>query len=143
MPIVRSYLCQDCNHQMTVTLSPDQWNDSPPPCPRCEAQTRQEFKPPNIGGSHAAKAAKMAETIAAEDYGVADMKLDGQGGRNNVRYKDQKGPPSQSWGVNPEALQNAAALGRQTRIQHGSGLDVIKTMPDYIANSKRLSAKVW
>lgn len=142
MPIVRTYTC-DCGHVMKVTLRSDQWQEPPPACSNCAAQTNQQFTPPHIGGSHRARAVKLAEDIAANDYNVADMKLDGQGGPNKVRYKDANPGAPSAWGINPEALQVAAAAGRQTRLQHGSPLDIIKTMPDYIANSKKISTRVW
>jgi hypothetical protein len=105
---------------------------------------RQEFKPPAIIGSHRYKATKLAEDIAEKDYNVADMKVEGyEGVRNKVRYKDQRSDSSSSWGINREALEAAAVSGRQMRLQHGSGLDIIKEMPDLIANSKRRSMRVW
>jgi hypothetical protein len=108
---------------------------------------QQEFKAPGIVGSHRARAVALAEDIAANDYGVADINLSRREGiAPKVRYKDDnRGTHSNSnWGgVNPEALESALALGRQTRREHGSSLDIIKTMPDYIANSKKLSIKVW
>lgn len=109
----------------------------------CTAHTCQSFTPPNIGGSVRSKAVRVAEKIAEEDYGVSNFQLDGQGGKNKVHYKDDNRGTGSHWGMNPEALQMAAMAGKQTRLEHGSGLDVIKTMPDYIANSKKLSAKIW
>ena len=51
---------------------------------------QQEFKPFAIGGSTVGKAVALAETIASEDYGVADMHHDTRhGGTPKVRYKDQ------------------------------------------------------
>ena len=67
-----------------------------------------------------------------------------------VRYKDQQAPlPSANWTAAPAILQQGIAIGRQTRLEHGSGLDIlqhnIKTgkEPDLIANSKRMAMKVW
>jgi hypothetical protein len=92
----------------------------------------------------------LAEDIAAKDYGIADMQMQRkEGSTPKVRYKDDtrskiSGGGSSGWGgVNPEALEAAVAQGRSTRLQHGSALDTIKNMPDYIANSKKLSVKVW
>jgi hypothetical protein len=110
---------------------------------------QQDFKPVAIGGSTRAKAVKLAETIAEQDYGVADMFIKGrQGERNKVRYKDQtKG----NWGqingtaINNEMLNAAIAIGRQTRLANGGvdGIDMIKQMPDLIAQSKARSMKIW
>ena len=68
MPIVRTYVCEDCFHRMEVTLEGSQWNAEPPQCPRCNEvnQMRQEFKPVAIGGSNIGKATKNAETIAQQ-----------------------------------------------------------------------------
>lgn len=151
MPIVRTFSCNECGYRLKVTLTAEQWNDPAPDCPQClsyepKAPMQQEFVPLNIGGSHRARAVKIAEDIAANDYGVADIHAEGrQGGTPKVRYKDQSSSTaSTSWmRPNAEMLEGVTALGKQMRIQHGSGLDVIKTMPDMIANSKRISAKVW
>jgi hypothetical protein len=133
---------------MRVTLESSQWNDPAPECPRCAAEPmQQEFKAPGIVGSHRARAVTLAEDIAANDYGVADISLSRREGTTpKVRYKDDNRgtKPQGNWGgINPEALESAIAMGRQTRKEHGSSLDIIKTMPDYIANSKKLSVKVW
>jgi hypothetical protein len=110
---------------------------------------QQEFKPIAIGGSDRSKATKIAETIAEQDYGVADMQVDGkQGGRPKVRYKDAN--PG-GWGnaagvkIDNSMLETAAALGRQTRLANGgvTGLDMIRQMPDLIAASKAKSIKIW
>ena len=144
MPIVRTYACPDCGHFLEVTLAMADWDAPPPECPRCAVQTRQEFTPVAIGGSHRARAVKIAEEIAAKDYNVADMNVEGyEGVRNKVRYKDQTSRNAGNWGAGGAALQNALALGRKTRLEHGSGLDVIKTMPDLIQESKKRSARIW
>jgi hypothetical protein len=132
---------------MRVTLESSQWDAPPPECPQCAADPmQQEFKAPGIVGSHRARAVALAEDIAEKDYGVADISMTRrQGDKSKVRYKDdtRKAGASGWGGINPEALESAVALGRQTRMQHGSPLDIIKTMPDYIANSKKSSIKVW
>jgi hypothetical protein len=139
-----------CNTTIKVTLRGDQWNDPAPDCPRCSAADpmQQEFKAPGIIGGNRARAVALAEDIATNDYGVADMQMQRQEGSTpKVRYKDDtraKTSGVSGWGgVNPEALEAAIAMGRATRLEHGSALDIIKTMPDYIANSKKLSVKVW
>lgn len=115
---------------------------------------QQEFKPVAIGGSHRARAVALAEKIAEEDYGVADMKIEGrQGERNKVRYKDQGTPGQQqqvsTWSGDASMFATAAAAGRQTRKQYGDGLDVLKHMlktgvqPDLIENSKRNMARIY
>jgi hypothetical protein len=142
MPIVRTYACPECNYFMEVTLTSDEWDAPPPACPKCAVQVRQEFVPPAIGGSHRAQAVRLAEKIAEQDYGVADMKIEGyEGVRNKVRYKDQSAPGASQWGAANAALEQAVATGRQNRLQHGSSLDVIKSMPDLIELSKRRSLR--
>ena len=152
MPIVRSYACPDCGHFLEVTLRADQWQEEAPICPVCQHQQMgQEFQPVAIGGSHRAKAVALAEKIAAEDYGVADIKAEGrQGGTPKVRYKDSSAPPSQWMNMNGNVqFAQATALGRQTRQKYGDGLDVLQhnlktgDQPDLIEISKRRSMKVW
>jgi hypothetical protein len=157
MPIVRTYGCGECGRFLEVMLTLEQADDPPPDCPHCAAAPmRQEFKPIAIGGSTHARAVKLAETIAHEDYGVADMQVDGrQGGVPKVRYKDQGTPLQQSqissWGADGSAIQTALALGRQTRMANGgySGVDTLQAMlksgaqPDLIEASKRRAMKVW
>ena len=145
MPIRRTYMCGDCANVMEVTLSLAEADAPPPICPVCRGRPpmRQDFKPVAIGGSNRSKAVKIAENIAEKDYGVADMNIEGKEGvRNKVRYK-QAADNGTSWGASSEALHNAIALGRETRLQHGSGLDIIKSMPDLIAESKKRSMRVW
>jgi len=116
----------------------------------------QEFKPVAIGGSTVGKAVKLAETIAHEDYGVADMQHDTRrGGVPKVRYKDQGTPLQQqqmsSWGAPGALLETAVGVGRQTRLASGgyNGVDVLQkmlkdgTQPDLIEASKRRAMKVW
>lgn len=145
-------MCGDCGHCLEVTLTFEQWNDPAPTCPECaRREMAQDIKPVAIGGSVRAKAVKLAETIAAEDYGVADMKIEGKEGvRNKVRYRDDKRPRPEHWGVSNEALQTAIALGRQTRQQYGGdGLDMLQRalksgdQPDLIELSKKRSARIW
>lgn len=156
MPIVRTYGCEQCGRFVEITLSMAQVDDPPPECPHCLAVTQQEFKPFAIGGSTVGKAVKLAETIAAEDYGVADMQHDTRpGGVPKVRYKDQGNTLQQqqysSWGAPGAALETALSLGRQTRLANGgySGVDTLQrmlkdgTQPDLIEASKRRSMKVW
>jgi hypothetical protein len=110
-----------------------------------------DFKPPNIVGSQRARAVALAEKIAAEDYGVSNMFVEGKEGvRNKVIYKDaQTNIPGASWTGNREAIEAAAAIGKATRQQYGSGLDILQAalksgdQPDLIEMSKRRSARVW
>jgi len=134
---------------MEVMLSAEQWNAEAPECPRCSvAPMAQEFYPPAIGGSHAARAHAVAEKIAAEDYGVANIQSGSRTGPR-VRYQDQGGEAASTWMAGGAQLQQALALGRQNRLQHGSGLDVLQAnlksgvQPDLIELSKRRSMKVW
>lgn len=153
MPIVRSYMCEDCGHALEITLPAEAWNADAPECPSCAARRMgQTFKAPGIIGSARSRAVALAERISAEDYGVADMHIEGKEGvRNKVRYKDQPARADRSSFVsaNREMLETAAALGRQTRLQHGSGLDVLQSalksgaQPDLIAESKRRSMRIY
>lgn len=159
MPIIRTYACESCFHQMEVTLTADEWDAPPPDCPRCSNETHQEFKPVAIGGSNFARAARLAEDIASNDYQVADMQVTakGQGDTPKVRYKDARpeGIAPSVWGqgdgrgFNQEFLESAAAIGRQARLANGgSGLDVLHANlrsgaePDLIELSKRRSIRV-
>lgn len=153
MPIVRTYGCNECGHFMDVTLTMDQVDDPPPECPHCAVRTFQEFKPVAIGGSTVGKAVALAETIAHEDYGVADITHDTRhGGTPKVRYKDQgNAAQASAWGASGAMLEKAVALGRQTRMANGgfSGLDTLQKMlktgeqPDLIEASKRRAMRVW
>lgn len=142
--ILRTYGCDQCNHMMTVELRSDQWDAEPPECPRCSNVTYQELVAPGIVGSVRSKATDLALDIAERDYGVADLSSPNREGETpKVRYKDTNPETASTWGVHSEALSQAVALGRRTRLEHGSGLDIIKTMPDLIAESKKRSMKVW
>lgn len=153
MPIVRTYACEECGHFMEVTLRFDQADDPAPACPHCAqaAAMRQEFKPVAIGGSTATKAKDLALTIAHEDYGVADIETDHR--RDSipkVRFKDQgNAAQASAWGAANATLEHAVAIGRQTRLKYGSGLDILQNalktgeQPDLIEVSKKRAMKVW
>lgn len=157
MPIIRTYGCEGCGHFMDVTLTMEQVDAEPPLCPRCsQAPMAQEFKPIAIGGSTVSKAVKLAETIAAEDYGVADMQHDTRhGGTPKVRYKDQGNTMQHaqlsSWGATGNMMETAMALGRQARMANGgsSGVETLQRMikdgsqTDLIEASKRRAMRVW
>lgn len=148
--IIKTFGCDACGYLMEVEFRSDQWNEPPPMCPKCADQTHQEFRPPAIVGSHLAKATELAHTIAAEDYQVADIQSPSRSGRT-VRYKDQTAEaiPASSWAAAGGQLQQAIALGRETRIKYGSGLDVLQgalksgAQRDLIADSKRRSIRTW
>src|SRR5262252_2728630 len=125
--ILRTYLCEFCGHTLELQLSSEQWNADPPDCDYCAATPMvQEFKPPAIGGSHAGRARALAETIAAEDYNVADLATSPSRGR--TRYKDQSAEaiPASSWAAAQGQLAQAIQFGRETRIKYGNGLDVLQ-----------------
>jgi len=151
MPIVRTYQCEDCNHRLETVLTADEWDAPPPPCPQCAARPMsQEFKPVAIGGSNYARARALAEDIAGNDYHVADMQRDKHATTPVVRYKDQTSTvPASTWTAATQTLETAIAAGRETRLRHGSGLDVLQanlrngSEPDLIENSKRRAIKVW
>lgn len=150
--ILRTYMCDQCAYRMEVELRADQWDQVAPDCPRCSGVTYQEFKPPTIGGSPQARAAALVEDIARNEYHVADMQADNrQGGVPKVRYNDVTAPvPTSTWGsANQEMLEGAIALGKQSRLRYGSGLDVLQhnlktgAQPDLIEISKRRSLRVF
>lgn len=152
MPIIRTYACLECNHWFDVTLTMEQVDDPEPDCPACKARTQQEFKPFGITGSNSARAHAIAEDIVANDYHAADFQREWRReGTPAVRYKDQAAStPASSWNGVQGALEQAVAIGRQTRNRFGgTGLDVLKANlasgvePDLIANSKKQSIKVW
>lgn len=151
MGIVRTFMCGDCGHHLEVTLRFDQWDDPPPPCPKCSTQLDIDFRPIALGGSNRARAAKLAESIAEQDYGVADFKSDGRvGGRTKHRLRDQTKSSPVAWGATQEIIATAAALGRETRLKHGGdGLDMLQralkdgSQPDLIELSKKRSMKIW
>lgn len=155
MPIVRTFGCERCGHFLEVTLTMEQCDDPPPECPRCNivSPMQQEFRPFAIGGSTVGKAVKLAETIANEDYGVADMQHDTrEGGVPKVRYKDQ-GTPAQAstWGAAGAMLDQAVSLGRQARMANGglNGVDILQRalksgeQPDLIEASKKRAMRIW
>jgi hypothetical protein len=155
---------------MEVELRSDQWDEPPPPCPQCaKEEIDLDFRPIALGGSTKARAIKYAEKIAEEDYHVADMQLDGHGGKPKVRYKEPKilkelgekaakeagrarvSHGAAHWTQNQEALHAALSAGREARMAQGghTGLDILQknladgTQADLIKNSRRLSAKIW
>lgn len=150
MPIVRTYACEQCNHFIEVTLSAEQWEEAPPDCPACAARAmQQQFRPVAITGSPSARARAIAQDIAANDYHVADTTMEDarkEGDVPKTRYKD---PPTTWSGVNQATLEQAIANGRHTRMNFGSGLDILQSNlksgaePDLIANSKRRAMRVW
>lgn len=155
MPIARSYMCETCGHRLEVVLPFDDWDKPPPDCPQCsQGELAIDFRPIALRGTRAqnrAEAVKIAETIATEDYHVADFKSDGRpGGRAKVRYKDQNPTPPTQWGATADIINTAAALGRETRLKYGGdGLDMLQralkegAQPDLIAQSKARSMKIW
>jgi putative FmdB family regulatory protein len=153
MPIVRTYACEECGHFIEVTLPSRDWNADPPDCPHCaEAQMRQEFAPPRIIGSNGTKARDLAQTIANEDYHVADIQMDHRAESTpKVRYKDEQPTrhTNSTWGVAHAALESAIVAGRQTRLQYGSGLDILQqglkdgSQPDLIEMSKRRCMRIY
>lgn len=150
MPIIRTYQCADCFARLDVVLTMEQVDDPPPDCPDCARRTQQVFKPVALGGSVAGRAGAIAENIIEADYQVADMNRPHPGDQRKVRYKDQVAAhPESTWGIAQEALQGAIAAGRQMRLKHGSGLDVLKhnlatgAQKDLIEISKQRSMKVW
>ena len=147
--IMRTYMCPNCAARIEVELRSDQWDAPPPSCPACdEHDMQQDFRPPAIGGSVHSRAAKITEDIISNDYNVANFTPDNRrGGVSKVRYKDQSAAVQSSW--SGDLLQQAISIGRQTRMEGGSGLDILKrnladgTQPDLIEASKRRAIKVW
>jgi predicted nucleic acid-binding Zn ribbon protein len=151
MPITRTYGCNECGHFIELTLTMDQVDDGPPDCPHCAVATVQEFRPVAIGGSARGRATDLAQAIAREDYGVADMQRDHRlESVPKIRYRDQgTALQAAAWGATGGMLEQAVAIGRETRLRHGSGLDILQNalksgdQPDLIENSKRRSMRVW
>ena len=148
MPIVRTYACTGCARTLEVTLTMEQVDDPPPDCPHCAATTQQEFKPFGIGGSASGRAHALAEDIMDKDYNVADYKRDKYDGPK-TRYKDQTAAIKSQWSASSQALNEAVAAGRQTRLKHGSGLDILQANlksgaePDLLAESKKRLIRVF
>jgi hypothetical protein len=139
-------------HIMDVTLSMDQVDDPPPPCPACAQRAmRQEFRPVALGGSVTTRAHAIAEDIATNDYHVSDMSVGRKmGDVTKTRYKDTSSTvPASTWSAAQDVLQGAISAGRQSRLKYGSGLDVLQAniksgvQPDLIENSKRRMIKLW
>lgn len=151
MPIVRTYMCGDCGHHMSVTLAYEDWDKPPPSCPICNKITDQDFRPVAIGGSVLARANAITEDILDKDFNVSNIKRDTrEGSTPTVTYKDQGRPlNASSWGIAKEALEGAIASGRRSRLTHGSGLDILQSnlksgaQPDLIEISKRRAMKIW
>lgn len=151
MPIVRTFQCEDCFNRVELTLSAEQWDDPPPVCPVCSGRPmQQEFRPVAITGSPSARAHAIAEDIAGNDYHVADMQPEHRPeGIPKVRYKDASPAQSSTWGAATETIQAAMAYGRQTRMQYGSGLDILQNNiksgkePDLIELSKKRSIRIY
>ena len=153
MPIVRTYQCEECFNRIELTLPMDQWDRSPPNCPVCERRImQQEFKPVAIGGSDIGRAHAIAEDIISNDYHVADMQREHRmEGTPQVRYKDASSTPAQAsnWGAAQHVLESAMAIGRETRMKYGSGLDVLQANlksgaePDLIEMSKKRSLRIY
>ena len=159
MPIRRTFGCEVCGHFLTQELTLEQADWPAPTCPHCEGlnDMQQEFRPPAIAGtdtyeSNRVRASKRAEQIAEQDYGVADMFIEGRRGeRNKVRYKDDNRQGGSTWGATSEALNRAIAMSRQDRITNGvaDGLTVLHenlrngSQPDLIEVSKKRSMRVW
>lgn len=154
MPITRSYMCDQCAHYMTVVLDADQWDEPAPECPRCaQAQMGQDFRPVAIGGSVRSKAEKITEDILENDYHVSNIHRDHRDGA--IPKAEFKGPQATGaanrahWSMSREVLETAAAMGRQSRIKHGTGLDILQhnlktgAEPDLIAISKRRAMKIY
>ena len=104
----------------------------------------QDFKPVAIGGSNHFKAARLAEKIAEEDYGVSNIDTTGsrEGDVPKVTYKDspQVSIAPSGWGkVDQEGWARGLASGRRTRSELGGGgwIEGLKQAPDLIENSKR------
>lgn len=143
-------MCPECAHRWETELTAEQWDAAAPSCPACDArETQQEFQPPAINGSIAARAAAITEGIIRKDYGVANyVPANRQGEAGKVRYNDQSPGGTSQWGG--DILQQAISIGRQTRRESGGdGLDILQrnlrdgTQPDLIEASKRRAIRVW
>ena len=100
------------------------------------------------------RAARIAEDIIANDYGVANFQTDNrEGGVPKVRYKDQSDqvrPSDWQKAGHRAILEQAISIGKQNRRQFGmDGLDILKrniasgAQPDLIEASKKRAIKVY
>ena len=143
--IRRTYQCPDCFHRWEVEC---EWDAPVPSCAACDArEVNQEFRV-NVGGSNASRAVALTEKIMREDYGVANYHGDNrEGGVGKTAYSDQSPAVTSTWAGN--MLQEAISIGRKTRMEGGSGLDILQrnlasgAQPDLIEVSKRRALKVY
>lgn len=136
-----------------MTLQASEWQKPAPECPNClvdgEVPMAQDFKPFGIGGSARSKAVKIAETIAAEDYGATDFHAEGREGHGaRPSYGGTPTSTQQStWGMAQSVLPQAIELGRENRLRYGDPLAALQknikagVVPDILAQSRKRSFK--
>lgn len=149
--IWRTYSCDECNHTIEVEIDSSEWDSfEAPACPRCAQATAQQFRPLAIVGSNHRRAVDIAQTIAHEDYGAADIGRVYSDAPPEVRYRRSEPVdlPAGNW--NPALLAGAIASGRADRIANGpNGVEILQAglssgkIPDLIEASKQRSGKVW
>lgn len=107
--IRRTYACDECEYEWTVTCN---YEDAPPDCPFCEHASRREFKPIAIGTTKG-KAVDYAQKMAEETMGLTDI-------RDNQRIGDiaAVGPApvqtAEAEKLTREAVEMARGLGVQS-----------------------------
>lgn len=114
--IRRTYACDECTFEWTVSC---EWDSPIPDCPVCERVARQEFKPIAIG-TNKGKAIDFAQQMAEEDYGLTDM-------NDNQRAGDiaaKAPPPMQA----AEAEKLTREMAEMTRAS--MGVDATQGRPD-------------
>ena len=133
-------------------MTTEEWDAPEPDCPACATRTQQQFAPFAITGSPSRRAHDIAEEIVTSDYHAADFQREWRReGTPAVRYNDESAQTNaSSWSGIRSSLEQAVAIGRQTRAKYGgTGLDVLKANlksgaePDLIKNSLKQSIKVW
>ena len=149
--ILRTYECTDCGYRLEVEVDSSEWDSfEAPSCAVCAQATAQSFKPFAITGSNHRRAVDIAQTIAHEDYGAADINRVYADAPPEVRYRRNEPTNLPAAGWDPGMLAGAIATGRADRIANGpNGMEILQAglssgkIPDLIEASKQRSAKVW
>jgi hypothetical protein len=104
--IYRTYECLDC--QAVYEVAHDSGDEGFPPCPNCEKVL--EWRPTRfaIGGSNESKAAKIAQDVMEQDFGLTNYKDNSREG--DVGYID----PTRKTAAEKDAImQRESEAGRE------------------------------
>ena len=113
MPVIRTYACSGCDSIFEVWC--ESGNDSDPDCPTCSKVLQWQPKGFAIGGSPEGKAAKVAQDIMENDFGLTDYKDNSRPG--DVGYIDP---------TRKTAAEKDAIMQRESE----AGREVVKRMKD-------------